>query len=134
LLTPNVHEAGWLTGRVLRDQDDLLWAAEQLLSAHGVPVLVKGGDLGLDQAVDVLACPGRTILKSNAFIRNVNTHGSGCTLAAAVTAFLACGLDLEAAVDAARNYVHQCLAHPLELFGGVFLLDHSQGRFVNQAE
>ena len=67
---------------------------------------MKGGHLGGDEAVDVLCLPGGdTVEYRAAFTRNVSTHGTGCTYSAAITAGLAQGLELRAAVGQAKRYV-----------------------------
>lgn len=124
LITPNVQEATWLSGLPVRDKDDLRSTAEKLLERYGVAVLVKGGDLGSGSAVDVLAMPGKTLVLKSKFVTGVNTHGSGCTMAAAVTAGLALGFDLEDAVAQAKEFVFRSLHEPLILASGTAVLNH----------
>jgi hydroxymethylpyrimidine/phosphomethylpyrimidine kinase len=74
-------------------------------------VLLKGGHLPGEQVLDVLAIAGQPPrLLQDARIATPNLHGAGCTLSSAIAAQLALGLDLPAAVQAARSYVRQTLA------------------------
>lgn len=124
LITPNVQEAAWLSGLQIREQADQVLAAEKLLERHGVAVLVKGGDLGAGSACDVLAMPGKTRIFESELLSGVNTHGSGCTLAAAIAAGLALGLALEVAVEGGKDFVFRSLQDPLVLAPGIAVLNH----------
>lgn len=112
LITPNLDEAQLLVGRKLRTLEDLLEAAESLHATFGAAALVKGGHLDLQgEAVDVLFDGKRfTVLKTRR-IKGVTTHGTGCTYSAAITAYLARGAKLEAAVRAAKQFITRAIAH-----------------------
>ena len=111
LITPNLDEAGLLLGRqiTLATQFD---AATRDLIALGAPaVLLKGGHLAADEVVDVLATrSGLTQRWASPRIASRNVHGTGCTLASAIAAHLALGLDLPQAVTEARRYVLAAIA------------------------
>ncbi len=111
LITPNLDEAQLLVGRKLRTLEDLLEAAESLHATFGGAALVKGGHLDLQgEAVDVLFDGKRfTVLKTRR-IKGVTTHGTGCTYSAAITAYLARGAKLEAAVRAAKRFITRAIA------------------------
>ncbi len=113
VITPNRAEAALLTGRPVGDVAAAAEAA-QALAASGPAVVVTGGsgtDPG-DAAVDVLvpAGGGEASPLAHDRIETVNDHGSGCTFAAAVTARLALGHDVAAAVHGAERYVAAALA------------------------
>jgi hydroxymethylpyrimidine/phosphomethylpyrimidine kinase len=112
LITPNLDEASALVGRRLRSAEDLRSAARELHRRFGCAALVKGGHLwGVKQAVDFFY-DGRTELMLTApYIRGVKTHGTGCTYSAAVTAYLARGLELPQAAAKAKEHVTQAIAH-----------------------
>jgi hydroxymethylpyrimidine/phosphomethylpyrimidine kinase len=111
LITPNLHEAQWLTGRTLTTVEDLRMAARELHETCGCAVLAKGGHLrGLREAVDIFQDGREELLLSAPFVRGVSTHGTGCTYSAAVTAGLACGLSLTGAVIQAKDYITQAIA------------------------
>jgi hydroxymethylpyrimidine/phosphomethylpyrimidine kinase len=113
VITPNVREAGLLLGRELSTVDDMRGAAEELASSCGARcVVVTGGGLGGAavalggaDAIDAVWCDGRAWLLTAPRIDTPNTRGTGCTFAAAVTARLAHGQPLPAALDAAKRYV-----------------------------
>ncbi len=111
LITPNLHEAQILTGRRPASASDLRRAAWELHRRFGCAALVKGGHLkGLKEAVD-LFCDGKTeLLLSAPFVAGVKTHGTGCTYSAAITAWLARGRELTAAVAEAKDYVTHAIA------------------------
>jgi hydroxymethylpyrimidine/phosphomethylpyrimidine kinase len=122
LVTPNLTEAAALTGRRVRDLDDMVEAARALVDLGAGAALVKGGHLA-DRPVDVLVAGG-TVQRLDAPRVPVHpTHGTGCTLSAAITAGLASGHDLAAAVACAKRFVHDALAAALALGGGARLLD-----------
>ena len=105
LITPNAVEAAALTGFVVRTRDDAARAGRALLDSGCGGVLVKGGHLEEDEAVDVLVTRmGSEVFASPRF-DNPNTHGTGCTLASAIAAHLANGRELREAVRQAREFV-----------------------------
>jgi hydroxymethylpyrimidine/phosphomethylpyrimidine kinase len=110
LLTPNLDEATQLSGRSIGDLAALYQAGRILVIKYGVPVLVKGGHLSGDQAIDVLFEGDNAIEFSAPFSHGVATHGTGCTYSAAITAGLAAGLALEEAVRRAKNFVSAAIA------------------------
>ena len=111
LITPNLDEAQLLLGRKLGSLEDLLDAAEELHARFGCAALVKGGHLKLGaEAVDVLFDGRRfTVLKALR-VQGVSTHGTGCTYSAAITAYLARGEKLEAAVGKAKEFITRAIA------------------------
>lgn len=111
LITPNLHEASLLLGRKLKSVEDLRAAAAALQARFGCAVLAKGGHLpGLREAVDIYRDEREELLLSAPFVRRVGTHGTGCACAAAVTAGLARGLTLRAAVIAAKEFIRGAIA------------------------
>jgi hydroxymethylpyrimidine/phosphomethylpyrimidine kinase len=108
LLTPNLREAEVLTGRPVANPADMREAARALLDLGARAVLVKGGHLQ-GEALDLLD-DGRSVRELSApRIATRGTHGTGCTLSAAIAAGLARGLDLGAAVVAAKRYVTRAI-------------------------
>ncbi len=111
LITPNLDEAALLVGRALNDEGAMLGAAQELLARGARAVLLKGGHLPGPEVPDLLLMPGAAPLWMRAGrIDTLNTHGTGCTLSAAIAAHLALGLELPDAVHAARRYVREALA------------------------
>jgi hydroxymethylpyrimidine/phosphomethylpyrimidine kinase len=108
LLTPNLAEAEAMTGDIVRDLSAMHRAAEKLAGMGARSVLVKGGHLSGD-ATDVLWTRGETIDFPGKHIDTVHTHGTGCTYSAAITAELARGSDLVAAVRRAKEFITRAI-------------------------
>jgi hydroxymethylpyrimidine/phosphomethylpyrimidine kinase len=111
ILTPNLPEAAALLGEALAETEaQMRGQAERLLGLGARAVLLKGGHVGGAESVDVYV-DGRTQLRLPApRIATNNTHGSGCTLSAAIAAGLAKGLAPEDAVAAGKAYVTAAIA------------------------
>jgi hydroxymethylpyrimidine/phosphomethylpyrimidine kinase len=125
LVTPNVHEAAILTGEVIDDEDSMAQAAEILVNDMGAQAaLIKGGHLNSgDRVMDVLYDGDIRTFRSRR-LETTNTHGTGCTLSAAITAQLANGESLHAAVRRAIDYVHNAIATAPGLGSGHGPLNH----------
>ncbi len=113
LLTPNLEEAGKLIGEPICDLETMRKAGKQLQQKYQVSILLKGGHLAGDDAIDLLFAGDRISEFSAPFVRGVATHGTGCTYSAAITAALASGLSLEAAVRRAKEFVTASIAKRL---------------------
>jgi hydroxymethylpyrimidine kinase/phosphomethylpyrimidine kinase len=106
IVTPNIPEAEKLSGISIKTEADMRRAAEVIRSMGAQAVLVKGGHRKMDQqAVDILLSQQGIFEYRVEFIDAGELHGSGCTLSAAVAAFLGNGSSLEDAVGAAKKYV-----------------------------
>ncbi len=122
LVMPNLDEASVLTGRKLRSLEDLRSATRELHQRLGCAVLVKGGHLpAMKVAADFFNDGRNELLLTAPFIHGVRTHGTGCTYSAAVTAHLARGLELTAAVAAAKEHVTQAIASSRVVAGNAVL-------------
>lgn len=125
LLTPNLHEARLLGGLDIETAADVERAAEQLLAMGPAAVLIKGGGLPELRGHDyLLHREAAGCWLEHAPIDTPHTHGSGCTLGAAITAFRARGLPLQVAVTAAKGYVEGALRRALAIGGGQGPLCH----------
>ena len=109
LITPNLNEASLLWGQTITGTVEMRQAAQELSCRYNTAILVKGGHLDGDVAVDVLFADGELREYSSRRVVSVNTHGTGCTLSSAVASFLALGLPLAEAVGCAKNYLHSAL-------------------------
>lgn len=125
LVTPNRDELQALTQCAdIQSISDLEAAALCLAARLGCAVFAKGGHLPGDECIDILAQPGGgTCLWAHARTPGIPTHGTGCTLSAAVAAGLAQGLCLESAVDAAIAYTARAIAAS-HTWGGTHALRH----------
>jgi hydroxymethylpyrimidine kinase/phosphomethylpyrimidine kinase len=114
ILTPNAEEASLLSGLPVHDEEGAVVAAERL-RALGVPaVLVKGGHLTGDQAVDLLVTPeGTAALRGPRVRLDQPVHGTGCALSTAIACHLAMGHDLRAACSAGKDFVAERLRIPV---------------------
>jgi len=104
LITPNLHEAGELAGMRVHDLESMKIAAGIIVERGVNAVLIKGGHLEGD-AVDLFYRNGEMRYFSSPRIDTRNTHGTGCTYSACITAELARGRDLEDAIAVAKKYI-----------------------------
>lgn len=112
LVTPNLDEAEVLVGRRLKSLEQLREAAREIHVRFGCAALVKGGHLRVGrEAADIFFDGENELLLTAPFIRNVSTHGTGCTCSAAIAAFLALGQSLTEAVAAAKDHITGAIAH-----------------------
>ncbi|HZT57887.1 MAG TPA: bifunctional hydroxymethylpyrimidine kinase/phosphomethylpyrimidine kinase [Pyrinomonadaceae bacterium] len=125
IVTPNLPEAEALTGLKIQDERGMLAAARALLDAGARAVLVKGGHLSGD-AVDVLLDEGGEAKRFVAArVETASTHGTGCTLSAAIAACLARGMNLEDSVGAAKRFVTDAIRRAPRLGHGHGPVNHS---------
>ena len=118
IVTPNIPEAEIIAEMGINDLKDMEEAARRIFKLGPHNVLVKGGHLP-DQATDILF-DGKQFYRLNAArIPTINTHGTGCTLAAAIGANLAKGLPIYEAVSKAKEYLTIAIAHSLSIGKGV---------------
>ncbi|MBR6798356.1 MAG: bifunctional hydroxymethylpyrimidine kinase/phosphomethylpyrimidine kinase [Opitutales bacterium] len=139
LVTPNLDEAEVLLGEKFpwrgntgTDLRNVSESAEKLADALGVPALLKGGHGNGEEIYDTLAFPkshgGTNVFMKHPRIEKTNTHGSGCTLSAAIAANLA-GVsssfavkeNLADAVSRAVDYVSSGISKPLSVAGDRFI-------------
>lgn len=119
IVTPNRYEAQLLTGIEIHSLEQMQQAAKKIYELGVTAVLVKGGGMtGELRGVDVwFDGSGLQILRTQA-IDTPSTHGTGCTLAAAITANLALGYPAFTAVVNAKEYVTQALGYALAIGQG----------------
>ncbi len=119
VVTPNIPEAETLTGREIRTVDDMKAAALDLHSL-GVPnVVLKGGHLEQEEeAIDILFDGNDFFTYRSQRIATRNTHGTGCTFAAALAASLAKGRSIYEAVGEAKKFVRKALEHSMTIGRG----------------
>jgi hydroxymethylpyrimidine/phosphomethylpyrimidine kinase len=125
LVTPNLDEAAVLTGRVVHDVATMERAGETLVRFGAAAALVKGGHLTGDTVTDILVTPDGVRRFTRPRIPTGSTHGTGCTLSAAITAGLALSRPLETAVADALDFVHRAIARAPGLGSGHGPLDHT---------
>jgi hydroxymethylpyrimidine/phosphomethylpyrimidine kinase len=124
VVTPNIPEAEVLAETTIRSRDDRVSAARRIVSLGARAVIVKGGHAEGDPVIDLLVDEQGVIEFSAPRIATDQTHGTGCTFSAAITAGLASGLSLRVAVGEARAYLSQALAQAPGLGHGHGPLQH----------
>jgi hydroxymethylpyrimidine/phosphomethylpyrimidine kinase len=126
IVTPNAPEAEALTGVEVRDLDGQMNAAEILVEQLGAySALVKGGHIEGEAVRDVLLTREGYRVFESPRIDTQATHGTGCTLASAIAAYVAQGLSIEPAVEKARVYLMEAIAHAPGLGQGHGPLGHN---------
>jgi len=119
IVTPNRYEAEILSDMKINSLEQLKQAAIAIYEQTGAVVLAKGGSLpGQEQGIDIWYDGQEVKTLFNRTVATNNTHGTGCTLSAAICANLAMGKDLWQSVVAAKSYVTEALEHSLDIGGG----------------
>jgi hydroxymethylpyrimidine/phosphomethylpyrimidine kinase len=124
LVTPNLDEAALLVEDPVETVAQMEQAGRALVLLGADAALVKGGHLDADEIVDVLVTPTETHRFTHPRLATSSTHGTGCTLSAAVTAGLAVGRPLERAVTDALDFVHRAMATAPGMGAGHGPLNH----------
>ncbi|NLS12053.1 bifunctional hydroxymethylpyrimidine kinase/phosphomethylpyrimidine kinase [Vibrio sp. SM6] len=120
LITPNLPEGAALTGLpVPNTEQEMTQLIDELRQIGCDAVLLKGGHLETSRdSNDLLILPDATQKLTSKRIATRNTHGTGCTLSAAIASYLAQGHDLQSAVVEAKHYITAAIAHADELVIG----------------
>lgn len=129
VITPNLPEAETLLGERITDESSLEPAARRLSGLFGTAVLLKGGHLDGPDCVDLLIDQGEVWRYSAARIPATGSHGTGCTLSAAIAAALAMGKPLPGAVEVAKKYLGETLrrSYGFQTSGGEIIHALNQG-------
>lgn len=122
LITPNLDEAEKLLGQKIRDRESMERSVRALSEKYRTNILLKGGHLAGDRAIDLLFANDKLIEFSAPFVRDIATHGTGCTYSAAITAGLARGQSLETSTQNAKNLVTEAIGNHLT-WGNVHALN-----------
>jgi hydroxymethylpyrimidine kinase/phosphomethylpyrimidine kinase len=125
VVTPNLPEAERITGLSIRGEAGMLEAARALRDMGARAVLVKGGHLNDASALDILDDGGEIKRFVAERIETTSTHGTGCTLAAAITACLARGMRLEESVASAKRFVTEAIRRAPRLGHGHGPINHA---------
>ena len=110
VVTPNLDEAATLLGETIGDLEAMRGAGTRLVERYGVAILLKGGHLGGEDAIDLLFEGGAVSDFTSPFTRGVHTHGTGCTYSAAIAAGIAQGAPLTTAVRDAKQFITAAIA------------------------
>lgn len=110
LVTPNLAEAEILVGRKISSLEEMKIAAKEIHKRFGCAALVKGGHLRFSgQAMDFFYDGKTKMVLRTKFIKGVSTHGTGCTLSAAITGYLALGHGLRDATQLGKKFITRAI-------------------------
>lgn len=118
VVTPNIPEAEVLAGMTIRTGADRMKAAQAIQYLGVDVVIIKGGHTEEEDAVDLIMTGTEAFQVKAPRIQTKDTHGTGCTFSAALTAELAYGKTLRQAVVDAKQFIHQAITHGLSLGQG----------------
>lgn len=125
VVTPNVPEAEVLAGLAIRTLDEMRTAARRIRALGPRVVVVKGGHLPVgDLIIDVVCTADAEFDLQGPRLESRHTHGTGCTFAAAIAAYLALGQPVEEALRSARAYLEGAIRHAPRLGAGHGPLNH----------
>jgi hydroxymethylpyrimidine/phosphomethylpyrimidine kinase len=124
VVTPNIPEAEELAGQRIRNRTDMLEAARKIHHRGRAAVIITGGHADGNEIVDLLFDGNDVIELPTPRIHTRHTHGTGCTFASAIAAYLALGHGLADAMARAQAYVAGAIRHGLAIGKGHGPLDH----------
>ena len=127
LLTPNIFEANLLTNMNIKNEEDIEESAKSIIKLGSKAVLIKGGGLHYMKGKDFyLNVNGEKKWFINKFINTKNTHGSGCTLSAAICGYQALGFDLMDSIKKSKLFIQRSLKKSYQIGSGPGPLGHYQ--------
>lgn len=118
VITPNLLEASKLTESEVRSLADMRKAAKKIYKMGAKAVIIKGGHLEGDEAIDILYDGEKFEEFSTKKIESKNTHGTGCTYASAIATLLAKGKPLVVAMREAKEFITLSIKHGLNIGRG----------------
>ncbi len=124
VVTPNLNEASVLSGMPVNTIEEMKESAHIIYQMGPKFVLMKGGHLSGEEMVDILFDGKKEFIFSVKKQMTKNTHGTGCTYSAALTALLALGYETSAAVKIVRQYMDLVIQHSLSLGKGFGPTNH----------
>jgi len=128
IITPNLHEAKVLAGFMQEESVEPHFLAEELMKYGSSYVLIKGGHSGkkmpADKAVDLLYDGSKFIKFEAEYIKTNNTHGTGCTLSAAIASNLAKGMEIEKSIAKAKEFITGAIKNSFNVGQGNSPVNH----------
>lgn len=118
VITPNIPEAEVLTGLTIQNTEDRLRAADVLLDMGAECVILKGGHGGDSDAWDLVVRGSEKYMVKSDRVPTKNTHGTGCTFSAALTAELAKGKTVRESAYLAKCFIYQAIQNDLHIGNG----------------
>ena len=124
LITPNIPEAEILTNTKIKTKEDMIFASSILISMGAKNVFIKGGHLHSKNVYDIFVNKKEIHIIKNRRISTDNTHGTGCTLSSAISAFYSCGKTLKRSCELATKYVNNSIRSNLSYGKGHGPINH----------
>ena len=118
VVTPNIPEAEVISGRKIQSLQDRKEAAKIIYSLGAKNIMIKGGHEENEQMIDLLYDGDSFIQYESKRIDTMNTHGTGCTFSAAITAELAKGKTIDSALSVAKRFIQAAIENDLKLGSG----------------
>lgn len=116
--TPNIPEAEVLTGLTIRNDQEIEQAANMIINMGVQCVVIKGGHLSGEDATDTVFLPDMKFTMTTPRFQTKDTHGTGCTFSAAITANMAKGLPLKKAIIESKRFIQLAISNPLHIGKG----------------
>ena len=127
IVTPNIFEANLLSNLDIKNMEDIELSAHHIIELGAKAVLIKGGGLKGMQGKDFYFDEnGKRKWFINKFVNTKNTHGSGCTLSAAICGYQALGFDLIESIERAKVFIERSLENSYKIGSGPGPLGHYQ--------
>ena len=125
IVTPNIFEANLLSNMQIKNEEDIETSAQKILLLGPKAVLIKGAGInhlkGKDFYIDKT---GKRNWITNKFINTSDTHGSGCTLSAAICSYVALGFTLIESIEKGKKFTERCLEKSYKIGSGPGPLGH----------
>ena len=132
LITPNIPEAEVLTKIKIENLEDMIRAANILLKYGVKNILIKGGHGKMTSMNDVFLNKKELKIFKNKRIKTKNTHGTGCALSSAISAFLSCGKPLVKSCELGIKYVNQAIGSNLNYGKGHGPINHLNSILIDK--
>ncbi|MDE7138541.1 MAG: bifunctional hydroxymethylpyrimidine kinase/phosphomethylpyrimidine kinase [Ruminococcus sp.] len=127
VITPNIPEAELISGKKIKNSNDIMKVSKYIAEKYNCHVLCKGGH-SKESAKDFLYIKNKSMIWFDGRkVNNNNTHGTGCTLSSSIASNLAKGYTLEESVRLAKEYITSCLGAMLDIGHGNGPLNHMKG-------
>ena len=127
IVTPNIFEANLLSNFQIKNEEDIENSAQNILQLGPKAVLIKGGGLNYLKGKDFyIDKTGNRNWFLNDFVNTSNTHGSGCTLSAAICSNMALGFNLKESIKRSKSFIQRSLENSYKIGSGPGPLGHFQ--------
>ncbi|MBN1901708.1 bifunctional hydroxymethylpyrimidine kinase/phosphomethylpyrimidine kinase [Candidatus Sumerlaeota bacterium] len=124
IVTPNLDEASVITGREITNLKEMKESAEVIMRMGARAVLIKGGHRKGDASIDLFFDGDEFMEYTSPRLDISHTHGTGCTLSAALAAYIGMGKPLREAVGLAKEYVTEAIRHAHSIGHGISPVNH----------